>query len=64
MWNFLQESFTLGDEHRKMILNNRINFLKFNINDDIQIFLATLQNMLDELEIIDSDISDNKSRNS
>jgi len=59
MWNFLQESFTLGDEHRKMILKNRINFLKFNINDDIHIFLATLQNMLDELEIIDSDISDN-----
>jgi len=59
MWNFLQESFTLGDEHRKMILKNRINFLKFNINDDIHIFLATLYNMLDELEIIDSDISDN-----
>jgi len=59
MWNFLQESFTLGDEHRKMILKNRINFLKFNINDDIHIYLATLQNMLDELEIIDSDISDN-----
>jgi len=42
-----------------MILKNRFNFLKFNINDDIHIFLATLQNMLDELEIIDSDISDN-----
>ena len=42
-----------------MILKNRINFLKFNINDDIHIYLATLQNMLDELEIIDSDISDN-----
>ena len=59
LWNFLQESFTLGEEHRKMILKNKINLLKFDINGDIHIFLATLQNMLDELEIIDSDISDN-----
>ena len=59
LWNFLQESFTLGEEYRKMILKNEINLLKFDINGDIHIFLATLQNMLDELEIIDSDISDN-----
>jgi len=59
LWNFLQKSFTLGEEHRKIILKNKINFLKFDINGDIHIFLATLQNMLDELEIIDSDISNN-----
>jgi len=28
--------------------------VKFKINDDIHIFLETLQNILDELEIIDS----------
>ncbi|KAG4083376.1 hypothetical protein H8356DRAFT_1363860 [Neocallimastix lanati (nom. inval.)] len=38
---------------------NKINNLKFNINDDIHIFLATLQNLIDELERIDFDISDN-----
>jgi len=40
-----------------MILKNKINLLKFDINGDIYIFLTTIQNMLDELEIIDSDIS-------
>ena len=59
LWNFLQESFTLGGEHRRMILENKINLLKFDINGNIHIFLATLQNMLNELEIIDSDIFDN-----
>jgi len=52
------ESFTLGEEHRKMILKIKINLLKFDIKGDIHIFPSTLQNMLDELEIIDSDISD------
>ena len=42
-----------------MILKNKVNLLKFDINGDIHIFLATFQNMLDELEIIDTDISDN-----
>jgi len=46
-------------EHRRMILENKINLLKFDINGNIHIFLATLQNMLNDLEIIDSDISDN-----
>jgi len=58
MWKFLQDSFTLGDEHKKMQLKNKINMLKFNIDEDIHIFLATLQNLIDELEIIDSDMSD------
>ena len=58
MWNFLQDSFTLGEEHQKMILRNKLNRLKFTTDDDIHIFLATLQNMIDELEIIDTDISE------
>jgi len=36
----------------------KLNRLKFTIDDDIHIFLATLQNMIDELEIIDTDLSD------
>jgi len=58
MWNFLQDSFTLGEEHQKMLLRNKLNRLKFTTDDDIHIFLATLQNMIDELEIIDTDLSD------
>jgi len=41
-----------------MILRNKLNRLKFTTDDDIHIFLVTLQNMIDELEIIDTDLSD------
>jgi len=58
MWNFLHDSFTVGDEHQKMILRNKLDRLKFTTDDDIHIFLATLQNIIDELEIIDTDMSD------
>jgi len=52
MWNFIQDFFTLGEER------NKLNRLKFTTDCDIHIFLATLQNMIDELEIIDTDMSD------
>jgi len=42
MWNFLHDSFTVGDEHQKMILRNKLDRLKFTTDDDIHIFLATL----------------------
>jgi len=60
MWNFLQDFFVLGDEHQKMILRNKINRLKFSISDNIHIFLASLQNLFEELEIIDTNITDNE----
>jgi len=41
-----------------MILRNKLDRLKFTTDDDIHIFLATLQNIIDELEIIDTDMSD------
>ena len=59
MWQFLQESFTLGIEHKKMILKQKLNLLKFNMEDDIHIFVAYLQNMIEELENIDSTMADN-----
>jgi len=58
MWNFRHDSFTVGNEHQKMILQNKLDRLKFTTDDDIHIFLATLQNIIDELEIIDTDMSD------
>jgi hypothetical protein len=42
-----------------MVLKDKINKLKYNIEDDFHIFLAALQNLLDELKRIDSDINDN-----
>ena len=35
-----------------------MNNLKFNKDEDINIFIVTLQNALDEYELIDNDISD------
>jgi len=49
----------LRPEQRKMVLKDKINKLKYNIEDDFHIFLAALQNLLDELKRIDSDINDN-----
>eukprot|EP00833_Pecoramyces_ruminatium_P014176 jgi/Orpsp1_1/1188208/evm.model.d7180000063215.1 len=59
IWELLNNSFTVGPEYKKMILKDKINKLKFNIDNDIYIFLSKFQNIIDELERIDSDISDN-----
>jgi len=59
LWELLNKSFTIGPEQRKMVLKDKINKLKYNLEDDVHIFLAFLQNLLDELERIDSDINDN-----
>jgi len=59
LWELLNKSFTIGPEQRKMVLKDKINKLKYNLEDDVHIFLAFLQNLLDKLERIDSDINDN-----
>jgi len=41
-----------------MILKDKINNLKYTTEEDIHIFLAILQNLLDKLERVDTDISD------
>ena len=41
-----------------MILRNKLNRLKFTTDCDIHICLAILQNMIDELEIVDTNMSD------
>jgi len=49
LWELLNKSFTIGPEQRKMVLKDKINKLKYNLEDDVHIFLAVLQNLLDEL---------------
>jgi len=49
----------MGEEHQKMILKDKLNKLKYNMEDDIHIFLSKFQNLIDDLERIDSDLSDN-----
>ena len=58
LWEILNKSFTRSLEHRKIILKNKINSLKYTTDEDIHIFLAALQNLFEELERIDTDISD------
>ena len=58
VWEILSKSFTRSPERRKLEIKNKINNLKFNEDDDINIFIATLQNAIDEYEVIDHDISD------
>ena len=41
-----------------IILNDKISNLKFNEDQDINIFMATLQNTIEEYENIDHDIED------
>jgi len=56
-WSILEKSFTVGPEKRKLDIMNKINNLRFNEDEDINIFYAKLQNSLDELENIDNEIS-------
>jgi len=59
IWKLLNNSFAMGEEHQKMILKDKLNKLKYNMEDDIHIFLSKFQNLIDDLERIDSDLSDN-----
>ena len=59
IWKQLNNSFKMWEEHQKMILKDKPNKIKYNIEDDIHIFLSKFQNLIDDLEWIDSDLSDN-----
>jgi len=58
-WKILEHSFTRSPERRKLEIQNKINNLKYNEDQDINIFMAKLQNAIEELENLDHDISDN-----
>jgi len=58
IWNTLEKSFTSSLKKRKQELNDKISNLKFNEDQDINIFMATLQNTIEEYENIDHDIED------
>ena len=59
IWSILEKSFTRSPERRRLELKNKINSLKYSEDQDINIFMATLQNAMDELENIDHDIGNN-----
>jgi len=58
IWSILEKSFTSSPEKRKMEIKNKINSLKYSEEEDINIFIAKLQNAIDELENIDYELSD------
>ena len=58
IWKVLEKSFTASPEKRKLEIKNKINSLKYNEEEDINIFIAKLQNALDELENIDYELTD------
>jgi len=58
IWTTLEKSFTMSPEKRKWEIKNKINNLKYNEEDDINIFIAKLQNAIYELENTDYELSD------
>jgi len=59
LWKILKRSFTKNINTRKLELKNKLDNLKYNTDIDINIFIADLQNIFDELEKIDNDIESN-----
>jgi len=57
IWKILQGSFTKSSGRRKIEINNKIEKMKYNTDIDINIFIANLQNLIDELEKVDNDLS-------
>ena len=58
VWEILKASFTKRAERRKLEIEQQIKELKYNVNDDISIFIANLQNLINDLEDIDGTLSD------
>jgi len=59
MWNILKWKFTKSIGKRKLELKEKIENAKFNMDDDINIFVITLQNNFIELEKLDHYVTDN-----
>ena len=56
IWEILRWSFTKSPGKRKLKIENEIKTLKFNIEEDINTFIATLQNLINDLEDIDNEL--------
>jgi len=54
----LEKSLTMSPEKSELEIKNKINNLKYNEEDDINIFITKLQNAIDDLENIDYELSD------
>ena len=54
----LEKSLTMNPQKRKLEIKNKMNNLKYNEEDDINIFIDKLQNAIYELENIDYELSD------
>ena len=57
IWNVLKNSFTKNTGTLKIELKKRLEKFKYNTDTDINIFITNLQNTIDELERVDSDLS-------
>eukprot|EP00833_Pecoramyces_ruminatium_P011250 jgi/Orpsp1_1/1185282/evm.model.c7180000093072.1 len=56
IWTILRKAFTKSPEQRIQDLKDKIENIKYNIEEDIHIFIAMLQNLIDELENLNGDI--------
>ena len=57
-WKILENSFTKGKEQLYAEINEKLNNLKCDSLTDINIFIATLENLFDELEFINKPLSE------
>ena len=58
IWKVLEKFLTASPEKRKLEIKNKINSLKYNEEEDSNVFIIKLQNALDEQESIDYELSD------
>ena len=56
IWTILRKAFTQSPEQRIQDLKDQIENMKYNMEEDIHIFIAMLQNLIYELENLDGDI--------
>jgi len=59
IWNLLRISFTKNQQTRKLEIKRKLDELKYDEEKDINIFMSELQNLIDDLEKIDGDMSNN-----
>jgi len=55
--DYIRKVLHNNPEKRKLEIKNKINNLKYNEEDDINIFIAKLNNAIDELENSDYELS-------
>ena len=58
VWKILECSFTKGKEQLKSELKEKLDKLKYDPNMDINIFISFMENIFDELEILNYNITD------